>query len=257
MSHYSKVFNKVPVQIPNRSGFDLSHENLFTAKCGTLYPVLVDTIIPGDSFSLGQSSQIQLPPMATDFYGRVMGKFEAFFVPFRILYGGWQELITHPVSGDNYPSGTPVGAMARYLPTLVFPKSACLAGSLADFLGRRSDSVSSDTSDTKENFRNPLPFLAYHKIWQDWYRDSRIQAPAFSKFISGVTGFQYLPYITKYGEAPYSFNNIDCADGVPAYQLRQRNWEKDYFTNATPKPQAGDPAQLAFDVSDGKRALTI
>ena len=75
MSHYSKVFNKVPVQIPNRSGFDLSHENLFTAKCGTLYPVLVDTILPGDSFSLGQSSQIQLPPMATDFYGRVMGKF--------------------------------------------------------------------------------------------------------------------------------------------------------------------------------------
>ena len=189
MSHYSKVFNKVPVQIPNRSGFDLSHENLFTAKCGTLYPVLVDTIIPGDSFSLGQSSQIQLPPMATDFYGRVMGKFEAFFVPFRVLYGGWQELITHPVSGDNYPSGTLPGSKANYLPSLVFPKSECLAGSLADFLGRRADSLSTDTSDTKEIFRNPLPFLAYHKIWQDWYRDSRIQAPAFSKQPLGDSSF--------------------------------------------------------------------
>ena len=86
MSHYSKVINKVPVQIPNKSGFDLSHENLFTAKCGTLYPVMVDTLLPNDTISLGHSSQLQLPPMATDFYGRVMGKFEAFFVPFRVLY---------------------------------------------------------------------------------------------------------------------------------------------------------------------------
>ena len=259
MSHYSKVFNKVPVQIPNRSGFDLSHENLFTAKCGTLYPVLVDTILPGDSFSLGQSSQIQLPPMATDFYGRVMGKFEAFFVPFRILYGGWQELITHPVSGDNYPSGTTPGSKARYLPSLLFSKSLCLAGSLADFLGRRADSVSSDTSSSKEKFLNPLPFLAYHKIWNDWYRDSRIQAPAFSKYVSGEFGFRYLPSTTFYGESPQEFVNsaVNCSDGVPACSLRQRNWEKDYFTNATPKPQAGDPAQLAFDVADGQGSFTI
>ena len=202
MSHYSKIFNKVPVRIPNRSGFDLSHENLFTAKCGTLYPVLVDTIIPGDSFSLGQSSQIQLPPMATDFYGRVMGKFEAFFVPFRVLYGGWQELITHPVSGDNYPDGTNVGSKAKYLPTIVFPKANCLAGSLADFVGRRADSSSIDTSSATEDFRNPLPFLAYHKIWNDWYRDSRIQAPAFAKYISGDRKFYNLPFITNYGDSP-------------------------------------------------------
>lgn len=257
MSHYSKVINKVPVQIPNRSGFDLSHENLFTAKCGTLYPVMVDTILPGDSFSLGQSSQIQLPPMATDFYGRVMGKFEAFFVPFRILYGGWQELITHPVSGDNYPSGTPAGAKAKYLPTLVFPKSECLAGSLSDFLGRRADSLSSDTPDMKERFSNPLPFLAYHKVWNDWYRDSRIQAPAFAKRLSGNTGFQHLPLSTFYDESPVELTSVSCADGLPAYSLRQRNWEKDYFTNATPKPQAGDPAQLAFDVANGQGSFTI
>ena len=259
MSHYSKIFNKVPVRIPNRSGFDLSHENLFTAKCGTLYPVLVDTIIPGDSFSLGQSSQIQLPPMATDFYGRVMGKFEAFFVPFRVLYGGWQELITHPVSGDNYPDGTNVGSKAKYLPTIVFPKANCLAGSLADFVGRRADSSSIDTSSATEDFRNPLPFLAYHKIWNDWYRDSRIQAPAFAKYISGDRKFYNLPFITNYGDSPLvlGVQHVACSDGVPAYQLRQRNWEKDYFTNATPKPQAGDPAQLAFDVADGQGSFTI
>lgn len=264
MSHYSKVFNKVPVQIPNKSGFDLSHENLFTAKCGTLYPVLVDTLLPNDTISLGHSSQLQLPPMATDFYGRVMGKFEAFFVPFRVLYGGWQDLITHPVNGDNYPAGTSDNQKAKVLPTLRGLKKDMLAGSLSDFLGRKIDSFSTDTDTSTQDVFNPLPFLAYHKIYNDWYRDSRIQQEVFQRnhtvaSSSTTAYFDSLPYQSLYGAsaAVISGANLNCADGVSAFSLRQRNWERDYFTNATPKPQAGDPAQLAFNVSDGQGSFTI
>lgn len=264
MSHYSKVINKVPVQIPNKSGFDLSHENLFTAKCGTLYPVLVDTLLPNDTISLGHSSQLQLPPMATDFYGRVMGKFEAFFVPFRVLYGGWQDLITHPVNGDNYPAGTTGNQKAKVLPTLRGLKSYMLSGSLADFLGRKIDAFSTDTAASTQDVFNPLPFLAYHKIYNDWYRDSRIQREVFQRNHTVVSSsdtayFDSLPYQSLYGAnaAIVSGENLNCADGVSALSLRQRNWERDYFTNATPKPQAGDPAQLAFNVADGQGSFTI
>lgn len=44
----NKIFNKVPVQIQNRSGFDLSHPSTYTMKVGTLYPILCDQLIPGD-----------------------------------------------------------------------------------------------------------------------------------------------------------------------------------------------------------------
>lgn len=264
MSHYSKVINKVPVQIPNKSGFDLSHENLFTAKCGTLYPVLVDTLLPNDTISLGHSSQLQLPPMATDFYGRVMGKFEAFFVPFRVLYGGWQDLITHPVNGDNYPAGTTANQKAKVLPTLRGLKADMLSGSLSDFLGRKIDAFSTDTASSTQDVRNPLPFLAYHKIYNDWYRDSRIQQEVFQRNHTVVSSsdtayFDSLPFQSLYGINPaiISGANLNCADGVSALSLRQRNWERDYFTNATPKPQAGDPAQLAFNVADGQGSFTI
>ena len=264
MSHYSKVLNKVPVQIPNKSGFDLSHENLFTAKCGTLYPVMVDTLLPNDTISLGHSSQLQLTPMATDFYGRVMGKFEAFFVPFRVLYGGWQDLITHPVNGDNYPSGTTANQKAKVLPTLRGLKSDMLAGSLSDFLGRKIDMLSTDTASSTQDVFNPLPFLAYHKIYNDWYRDSRIQQEVFQRnhtvaSDSDTAYFDSLPYQSLYGANPalISGTNLNCADGVSALALRQRNWERDYFTNATPKPQAGDPAQLAFSVTDNQGSFTI
>lgn len=266
MSHPSKVFSGVPVQIPNKSGFDLSHENLFTAKCGTLYPVLVDTLLPNDTISLGHSSQLQLPPMATDFYGRVMGKFEAFFVPFRVLYGGWQDLITHPVDGDIYPSGTGFGQKAKFLPSLTGLKSDMLLGSLTDFLGRRIELSSADTSSTTETVNNPLPFIAYHKIYDDWYRDSRIQQPVFSRNIqvsniptSQNPYFESLPYSTYYGTTVpvISGAHLNCSDGVSALSLRQRNWERDYFTNATPKPQAGDAAALAFTTSENSGSFTI
>lgn len=265
MSHYSKIFNKVPVQIPNKSGFDLSHENIFTAKCGTLYPVLVDTLLPNDTISLGHLSQLQLPPMATDFYGRVMAKFEAFFVPFRILYGGWQDLITHPVNGDNWPTGTNNGQKAKYLPSLSFGTNAIpienlRPGTLADFLGVK---FSSSSQMNAFLIKNPLPFFAYHKIYDAWYRDSRIQREVFQRpnpSVTNATPASTFPYSTYYGSAPEnwkSFLNLTLADGISLLALRQRNWEKDYFTNATPKPQAGDPAQLAFSVTDDQGSFTI
>ena len=119
MSHYSKIFEKIPVDVPNRNGFDCSHENVFTAKCGTLTPCLVDELLPNDTVSLGVAAQVQLPPMATDFYGRVQVKFETFFVPFRVLYGGWKELISHP--SGTYPSGTTNQQKAKFLPMVQIP----------------------------------------------------------------------------------------------------------------------------------------
>ena len=97
-----KLFQKTPIKVPNRSGFDLSHENMLTLKCGTLVPVMTGSLIPGDRVSVGSAFEIQLPPMATDFYGRVRFKMEAFFVPCRLLYGGWRKFMTSP-TGNNAP----------------------------------------------------------------------------------------------------------------------------------------------------------
>lgn len=249
------IFKKVPVEIPNHSGFDCSHENAFTALCGTLVPAMVDMLLPGDKVSLSVGSEIQLPPMATDFYGRIKGHFEAFFVPMRILYGGWQELITHPVNGDVYPSGTADGQKAKYLPSLSLPLARVGRGSLADYLGFKVSDLSGVVSD-EVTIQNPLRFLAYHKIYDSFYRDSRLQTELFvrPRVISGTeytNSFAYLPYATHYANAPYVLSGADLtmADGVYCYSLRQRNFGRDYFTNATPLPQAGLPAQLAFGIN--------
>lgn len=264
MSHYSSVFSRVPIDLPNRSGFDMSHENLGTATCGTLVPVLVDELLPNDTISLGASFQVQLPPMATDFFGRVDYVLEAFFVPARLLWGGWQSFMTHPTANPQYPVGTPTQGRSRFLPTvglapdnLSLAQNTCGAGSLADYLGFKKPI---DNLPYEGYVVNALPFLAYHRIWDDWYRDSRIQAPLFYKPDESVV-LSSLCNDVRF--RPFTSGGVDASDliatnssssifsdGVNIADLRQRNWSKDYFTSASTLPQAGNAATLEFDVTE-------
>lgn len=274
------IFRKVPIEVPNKSGFDMSNEVLSTMKVGTLVPIHHDLLLPNDTVDLSVSAEIQLPPMATDFYGRVKAHFETFFVPFRLLYGGWQELITHPVNGDVYPSGSTTGQKAKFLPTLRIPCGEMTAGSLSDYLGYGFAEPAVGFESSPIDVPNPLKYVAYHKIWDSFYRDSRLQTSAFSRGYmtnsesagsdanTNNSTFSALPWRTNYSNSPKiidgsaiasgsSIHHFDCADGTPCYALRQRNFGKDYFTNASPLPQAGQPASVAFGISNNQGAFTI
>lgn len=249
------LFGTTPIQVPNRSGFDLSHENMLTLKCGQLVPVMTDLLIPGDRVSVGSAFEIQLPPMATDFYGRVRFKMEAFFVPCRLLYGGWQKFMTSP-TGNNVPSVTQVSSLLPFVTVPAASATKIGRGTLADYLGYKG------TVNTNQRINNILRFMAYHKIYDDWYRDSRIQTPLFGDAVpasSGSLSVRFLPSQVNSGASGIAFNDygIQFADGVDLFTLRQRNWARDYFTNATPLPQAGTGASLSFDVAENSGSFTI
>ena len=249
---FRDLFQKTPVKIPNKSGFDLSHENMLTLDCGTLVPVMTDLLIPGDKVSLGSAFEIQLPPMATDFYGRVRFKMEAFFVPCRLLYGGWQKFMTSPV-GASQP-GPVVSSNLPYVTVPAANASLLARGSLADYLGFKG------TVNTNQRINNILRFMAYHKIYDDWYRDSRIQSPLFNDSLpTGTSSLSpsTLPYLRAISTGEMSFSSAKFEDGVSLFALRQRNWSRDYFTNATPLPQAGTGASLSFSVSDSSGEFSI
>lgn len=234
MAHSSSIFSRVPIEVPNRSGFDMSHENLGTATCGTLIPVLVDELLPNDTVSLGSNFQVQLPPMVSDFYGRVDWVLEAFFCPTRLCWGGWQSFMTHPTANPVYPEGTPIAERPTTIPQLrvasmIFPSDLFGPGTLADYLGvKGTPDVATSTSITYEY--NALPFIAYHRIWHDWYRDSRIQSPVFAppriaqsggtEAPEAISYASSLPYVTGVGLNGQT-NNLVYANGagVGGYQF--------------------------------------
>lgn len=275
MSHSSKIFNSVPVDIPNRSGYDMSYENLLTMLTGKLVPVFIEEVIPNETYNVGHLTQVTLPPMATNFYGRVDFRLEAFFVPMRILWQGWQNFFTMPV---NNPFSAPVVRPVSVPSLLTTDCGSDLLkrGSLADYLGMK---VSMKACPSGGYYiPNILPFVAYHKIWDDWYRNKQIQQRLFVNSTSrevtplispSVSELPWYPgtfqYNVKYNQDTPSthlknFPQLLFKDGVNLFEMRSRNWAKDYFTTAALYPQAsGDVvgSSVEFDVAESKGEISI
>lgn len=275
MSNLSKIFQYVPVEVQNRSGFDQSHEHLFTAKVGTLVPALCKEIIPNTTIDLGVFSQVQLPPMATDFYGRVDACLEAFFVPMRQLFGGFEDALTYYSGGlgtDVSGGGVPSPGYPALMPGATsVPLSVLDPGSLADYLGCKIEPGTGQTWATTITIPNILPFVCYHWVWQEFYRDSRVQTEFLTKrnqYTIGATSSNSISQILGYygngsgSKTNFTYGNTSTAattfiDGVSLFDLRQRNYAKDYFTNATTSPQQGSPSVLSFAVSGSTGSFTI
>jgi len=262
---------KAPIDIPNRSGFAMPHEYMTSGRVGTLIPVLCKSFLPNETVSCELAFEAELPPMVSNFFGRLDICFEAFWIPKYLLWGGWDYFMTHPTDNPVYPEGTPVAAQPHCMPHITAQvgtnnKKLVGRGTLGDYLGAKStDAVPSSTAASPLSL-NALPFLAYHRAYHDHYRNRVVQAPVFYR-PDGGSNAPYaatLPYVTgvvptaqsrdnvKYIYASTSSSYINSpllGDGVPLHQLRQANFDLDYYTAATPAPQAGGAATLTFDVS--------
>lgn len=200
MSKTNKIFESVPVQIPDRSGFDLSHEVLTTAKCGTVVPITHFEVLPGDTISMGSMLKVTLPPFAVPFMGRIDAELTAAFIPNRLLWAGWQSFITNNNGISTATNTAPFsyGPDGSLVPNVVtgynnsnapvrVPVIRTLAasnsqpylgpGTLANYLGIR---------DYNESVLavNALPFLAYHKFCDDWIRAEEVMKPFFPKMFA-------------------------------------------------------------------------
>ena len=263
-----RKIGQVEMKVTNRSGFDKSHRSLFTMKTGTLYPILVDELVPNSTVHLKQLFSAQLPPLATDAFANVKIKTEAFFCPFRLLYGGFEHwLMETPLrtsSGTSFKSQT--------IALNLSPATIGTAGSLCDFLGFKLEPDWEGTS-TTTFVTNIYPFLAYGRIYDDWYRNSLIQNPLFTPTPIGVSpaasdSVATLPYKTV-GSSTVSVydgtktvnsstaKNGYYADGSFITDLRQRNFGLDYFTSAQPSAQRGNPRAVSMTVANNATSFTI
>lgn len=275
-------FVKVPVNVPRLSGFDKSHQNLLTTKCGTITPIMIDELIPGSKVHLKLALSASLPPLASDTFMRCSVKVEAFFVPFRLLVGSFESWFTDTDKryNDFTVSGQTVSITSRrgYLPVIgglnatsdAAAISAMTAvGGLFDYLGYKSPNSLALTSYSV----SAMPPLAYHRVYHDWYRNTLVQSEVFlppTYSSSSVQGMSPSSDYNFLGSAPYLFfttvnpsyivnasERLKLADGKYVYELRQRNFGLDYFTTATPSPQQGSAEVVSFSTSGATGQFSI
>ena len=265
----------------SRNGFDLSFKKNFTAKAGELLPVMVKEVLPGDSFKINLRSFTRTQPINTAAFARIREYYDFYFVPYDLLWNKANTVLTqmydnpqHSVSMnpiDNFvlsgtmPSITASG-LAKYLVNVNdsgeelnyfgYNRALCSA-KLMEYLGygnfyryAKGDQFTWDEHPLLNNLNfNIFGFLAYQKIYSDYYRDSqweRIAPSTFNvDFMDGSGNNSIEPYLD--GDS-----SSDIITNYNLFDLRYCNWQKDLFHGLVPHQQYGESAVVqTSDVESG------
>lgn len=211
--HYAQV----PHAEIRRAKFQRDFNLLTTMNEGDLVPIYLDEVLPADTFNININALVR---MATPLYP-VMDNcymdFYFFFVPARLLWKHFQNLM-----GQN-DSTFWAEATEYTTPVTTAPAGGWKVGTLADYFG-----IPTGVSGLKVN---SLPFRAYAKVWNEWFRDENLQQP--------VT--QSMDDTTTTGSNSGTALTDAEAGGLPLKVCKY----KDYFTSCLPSPQkSSEPVKI-------------
>lgn len=184
-----------------RNLFDLSHEVKLTCNMGQLVPILCKEVLPGDSWRVNTDMVLRFAPLLAPVMHNVNVYTHYFYVPYRLIFDDWESFIT---GGEN-------GTDTTVEPTMTSPSGGYAVGSLADYLGLPVGVA---------GYRHSaLPFRAYAKIFNDYYRDENLQNEVTISTAAGT-------------------------DSTTSRSLLRRAWQHDFFTSALPFQQRGPSVAL-------------
>lgn len=211
-----KQFDSIQVNKPTRNKFDLTHKRKMSIRMGNLIPILVQEIVPGDKFRVKSEIMLRFAPLLAPVMHEVDVTTHYFFVPNRLTFAEWEDFIT----GGRLGTTAPVAPFAT-IDTAGVATARYSNGTLSDYMGLPG--ISSATAVTNNLNYSVLPFRAYQQIYDDYYRDQNVESALDVSTASG---------------------NVSGAELTKLHTLRQRAWEKDYFTSALPFAQRGNPVTI-------------
>lgn len=201
------IFSKVAMPRPQHNTFDLSHSRKFSMSIGKITPISVMECVPGDSFNIKTTQLVRFAPLLAPIMHESSVYCHFFFVPNRILWPQWEEYIT---GGEDAADPGYVPPVAPY-----FSSMTVTEGTLPDYLGLPTGSLGANEK------ISCLPFMAYWKIYNEYYRDQNLCDKVDDEAQSGSNAL------------PQNWQ-----------ELKNRAWQHDYFTSALPWTQKGPEATI-------------
>lgn len=205
--------NILPQSKGTKSTFNLS-EGLKTAiDFDNLYPVYWEELSPGDHFEMKVNSVCRLMPTVAPIMDNIRLKYFAFWIPNRLLWKHFLNFMGEKTWQDDKND--------YLVPQINMKVAENKVEGLADYLGCPPTETTADYS------VSALPFRAYNKVWNDWFRASEIQEP-----LKEFTGDNL------------ATDKVEDKDTLATYKILKKGKPLDYFTSCTPYPQAGDPVMI-------------
>lgn len=183
-------------------------------------PLYVDEVLPGDTINCKLNGLIR---MATPLYPVMDNCYldtYAFFVPCRLLWEHWENLMGQ--NDSSYWAET-----TEYsVPQTTAPGTGWQIGTIADYMGVPTG--------VKGFSVNSLPFRAYARIWNEWFRDENLQQPVVQDTDdANNTGSNTGNQLT------------DAQNGGLPLKVAKYH---DYFTSCLPEPQKGEAAGIPISL---------
>lgn len=199
--------NILPQATANLSTFDLSESLVTGIGTDNLYPVYWRELQPNDHFEIKVSSLSRIMPMVAPPMTNIKLKFFAFWVPNRTIWSHWVNFM-----GEETYQGDETQLR---VPQIKMKSSANVTNGIADYLGIPP------TVQIADYTVSALPFRAYNKIWNEWFRANYIQDVV--KEFSGDTSSE---------------------ETLDKYKLLKKGKPIDYFTSCLPQPEQVDISLL-------------
>lgn len=152
-------FSMLPSTNIKRSRFNRSFGLKTTINAGGLYPILVDEVLPGDTFQCSPTLFARMATLRVPFMDNVFLETFFFFVPSRLVWEHWEEFCGNRVNPDD--------EIDYLLPTASTGASGVATGSVQDYMG-----IPPKVANLEYNV---LPFRAMNLIWNEWFRDENLQ----------------------------------------------------------------------------------
>ena len=185
----------------NRSVFDLTHEVKFSCEMGKLVPIMLEEVVPGDTFKVKTDMMVRLAAMLAPMMHRVNVFTHFFFVPHRLLQTNWEPMITGGEDGED----------ATVMPTVSSGAGGWAVGSLADYFGLPTGVANLSVL--------AYPFRAYNLIYNEWYRDQNLQSKVAVSLGDGADSTTSQTLLTRNWEKDYFTSALPWPQRGPSVSI--------------------------------------
>ena len=250
---------------------NFSYDNVLSGQIGKLIPIQCDEVLPRERWQENVSFIMRFTPMVYPAMAKMNVCFYSFYVPTRIItprnsaQSTWEKFIlslgkdsseipelpaiftSEPITGEKYNES--VVMLQKYF----------AQGGLSDYLDLLGIAPLPEEIANDNLFNIPEEFklridglLCYLYIYNYWFRRDQIEPEikmplSLGKIdLSNLANSEYTHH-EDWNEA-YDIDFFNWLDEL--FTLRDKNYERDYFTSALPAPQYGEDVNFGVDAID-------